>query len=324
MDNIDKPLADINPTRMEEDQPTNDARVDESIARLLQTVKEVNALITTAPTVKEEPDTMDDASESSDLDSSSSSDSDMEDEDDRANMLKMIADGDDDDEDQAPNNSVPATRNEVLDPQIPELTMTELPATAQLTSLGTIHSIVDNSVIIQANISGERHVLDAESILSFDDRKVLGLVYDVFGPVSRPMYTVRFRGEIDRESVVVGRGVFFSPGWVKMLATEKLRVKGTDASNEYDEEVGDDGMEFSDDEEERIHRRQVKKCRQQAAHNRTQNAAPSVDSASTPSAAPRSSVPPPLPSAVSNTPAAPQNARKLQSYQDLYDADLGF
>ncbi|KAJ2253617.1 hypothetical protein GGI13_002600 [Coemansia sp. RSA 455] len=326
MDNIDNSLADIKPTLMDEDQPASNAQVDEGIARLLQTVREVNALITTTtPTVKEEPDTMDDDSDSSDLDSSSSSDSDMEDEDDRANMLKMIADGDDDDEDQAPNsNSVPATRNEVLDPQIPELTMTELPATAQLTSLGTIHSIVDNAVIIQANISGERHVLDAESILSFDDRKVLGLVYDVFGPVSRPMYTVRFRGEIDRESVVVGRGVFFSPGWVKMLATEKLRVKGTDASNEYDEEVGDDGMEFSDDEEERIHRRQVKKCRQLAAHNRTHNAGPSADITSAASAAPRSSVPPPPPSAAPNTPAAPQNARKLQSYQDLYDADLGF
>ncbi|KAJ2816768.1 hypothetical protein FBU31_006464 [Coemansia sp. 'formosensis'] len=232
----------------------------------------------------------------------------------------MIAEGDDDDEDQVPSNSVPVTRNEVVDLQIPELTIRELPETAQLTSLGTIHSIVDHSVIIQAHISGERHVLDSESILSFDNRKVLGLVYDVFGPVSRPMYTVRVR-EIDRESIVVGRGVYFAPGWVKMLATEKLRVKGTDASNEYDEEVGDDGMEFSDDEEERIHRKQAKKSRQQAAHNKTLNAGLSTDPASAANVAPRGAAPPSL---ASTTPAAPQNVRKLQSYQDLYDAELGF
>ncbi|KAJ2688645.1 hypothetical protein IWW39_002042 [Coemansia spiralis] len=317
MDNIDN-LADVGTARMDEDQPTNSAQVDECIARLLQTVKEVNDTIAkpSSPKADEEPGTIgDNNSESSELDSSSS-DSDMEDEseDDRTNMLKMIAEGDDDDEDQLPNNSVPVTRNEVLDPQIPELTMTELPDTAQLTSLGAIHSIVANSVIIQAHISGERHVLDSESVLCFDDRRVLGLVYDVFGPVSRPMYTVRFRGEIDPSQVVVGRRVFFSPGWVRMLVTEKLRVRGTDASNEYDEEVGEDGMEFSDDEEELMHRRKAKKARQLAAQNRAQNAG---------AAAPQSAAAVP-PLAVADATAAPQNARKLQSYQDLYDADLGF
>ncbi|KAJ2450304.1 hypothetical protein GGF42_004521 [Coemansia sp. RSA 2424] len=340
-DNSITALADIAATRMDEDQ-ASDAHTDEGIAKLLQMAKETNALLntttttTTEPTAKpiietaaeateDEPGTMgDDDSESSDLDSSSSdSDMDEDDDDDRSNMLQMIADGDDD-EDQP--SGVPATRNEVLDPQIPELTMTELPATAPLTSLGTIHSIVDNSVIIQAHISGERHVLDAESILSFDDRKVLGLVYDVFGPVARPMYTVRFRGEVDPTVAIVGRGVFFSPGWVKMLATEKLRVKGTDASNEYDEEVGEDGMEFSDDEEERVHRKNAKKNRQQAAHNRVQAADASTASASTPNVPVQGSAsllpPPPMPA--SAAPAVPQNARKLQSYQDLYDADLGF
>ncbi|KAJ2732798.1 hypothetical protein IW152_003522 [Coemansia sp. BCRC 34962] len=257
-----------------------------------------------------------DDSDSSELDSSSSSDSDMEDEseDDRANVLKMIAEGEDDDEDQQPSNSAPATRNEILDPLIPELTMTELPATAQLTSLGAIHSIVANSVIIQAHISGERHVLDSESVLCFDNRRVLGLIYDVFGPVSRPMYTVRLRGEVDRSQVVVGRRVFFSPGWVRMLVTEKLRVKGTDASNEYDEEVDEDAMEFSDDEKELLHRRRAKKARQLAAQNRTMNAGAAPQNTAT-------VLPPPV---VADAMAALQNARKLQSYQDLYDADLGF
>ncbi|KAJ2023382.1 hypothetical protein IWW57_004138 [Coemansia sp. S610] len=99
-----------------------------------------------------------------------------------------------------------------------------------------------------------------------------------------------------------------------MLVTEKLRVRGTDASNEYDEEVGEDGMEFSDDEEELMHRRKAKKARQLAAQNRAQNAG---------AAAPQSAAAAP-PSAVADATAAPLNARKLQSYQDLYDADLGF
>ncbi|KAJ2817239.1 hypothetical protein FBU31_006295, partial [Coemansia sp. 'formosensis'] len=92
----------IDAARMDEDQPISDAPIDENIAKLLQTVREVSALMgteSTAPAVTEEPDAGSDFDSSSELDSSSS-DSDMEDEDDRANMLKMIAEGDDDDEDQ--------------------------------------------------------------------------------------------------------------------------------------------------------------------------------------------------------------------------------
>ncbi|KAJ2747589.1 hypothetical protein GGI20_000414 [Coemansia sp. BCRC 34301] len=317
-------LADVDTDARIDEERAADAQPDAGIARLLQTIKDANALVSTAAaeaTATLPPAANDSNISSSDLDTSSS-DSDMEEdeeEDSRSTMLRMIADGGDDDEEEEEGSQalgVPTTRNEVLDPQIPEPTMTELPATAPLTSLGTIHSIVDNSVIIQAHISGERHVLDAESILSFDDRKVLGLVYDVFGPVSRPMYTVRFKGGEVHPQAVVGRGVFFSPGWVKMLATEKLRVRGTDASNEYDEEVGEDAMEFSDDEEERVHRKNVKKNRHQSTQNRMNvagtPAAPSVNA--------QDSNPPPAPASA----PALQNARKLQSYQDLYDADLGF
>ncbi|KAJ2911266.1 hypothetical protein GGI21_000049 [Coemansia aciculifera] len=334
---------------MDNSNNTQKDNADEGIARLLQTVIDARALIGTkedvklgtpvagttadvklgSPIAENEPGTLGDddssSSSSSDLDSDSSMDEDSEDDEDEEdgdNDTTHMAVSDDDDEGGGAAAAIPTTRNEILDAQIQQPTLSALPATAPLTSLGTIHSIVDNAVvIIQAHISGERHVLDTESILAFDDRQVLGLVHDVFGPVTRPMYTVRFgAGAPVHPNAAVGRSVFFSPQWTTMLATEKLRVRGTDASNEYDEEVGDDAMEFSDDEEEREHRKNVKKNRQLAAQHRMQAARPPPPP--TAAAAPAAAVA--AATSTAEPPLAPQNTRKLQSYQDLYDADLGF
>ncbi|KAJ2001531.1 hypothetical protein GGI04_001148 [Coemansia thaxteri] len=284
--------------------------VDDGIAKLLQTVIEAKVLISE----DQKPTDIDNSSSSSsELDSSSSSSSD-EDEDSDIDMRNNAADAESDidsDDSSGPHNQRHRTRNEEAEAPVLEASIKELPEGSTLTSLGAIRSVVDGSVVIQAHISGERHVLDIGSVLAFDDRRVLGVVHDVFGPVSRPMYTVRFHAEQAEhfKGAIMGRQVFFSATWAKMLPTDGLRVRGTDASNEHDEEVGPDGMEFSDDEAERIHRKQIKQSRQQSRRQQ-QDAAANANP--TPAAAPVAA------------PAAPQHARKLQSYQDLYDADLGF
>ncbi|KAJ1961665.1 hypothetical protein GGI12_003118 [Dipsacomyces acuminosporus] len=340
----------------EEAQPVNG-----SIAKLLQTLKDANAVAdpnpdsvdipaaatataTTAATTTsvfpppppEESlmDAGDEADyESSGLESSDSdSDSDMDDSDYDAeggeagsrqrSLLRMIAEGGDDvDDPMGDAGTMVATRNEITSPVIPAVSITQLPDTAQLVELGAIHSIVDSSVIIEAHSSGESHVLDAESIVAFGDRRVLGSVFDVFGPISRPLYSVRFSSaeDIDSQKCAIGTRVYFSMPWSRMLATEKLRVKGTDASNEYDEEVGSDHMEFSDDEAELEHRKQRKRRIQQeqqsaqAAKQASQQADQKAIYESTGIASSNQTQLPP-----------PQAGRKLQSYQDLYDPDLGF
>ncbi|PIA17068.1 NAF1-domain-containing protein [Coemansia reversa NRRL 1564] len=323
------------------DQNTTGANV----AKLFQTLKDANALVdskqtdevgatqpptestglhtTEKPGVINANDHMDNGQQS-DTESSASTSSDLDintdneaDSDGQSDILQMIADDDEDEEFTTGTATTLVTRHELSNPPVPELTITQLPDTAQLCDLGAIHSIVGSSITIQAHISGETHVLDSESLVAFENRKVLGMISDVFGPVARPMYTVRFNSteEIDVDMCTVGRSVFYAPGWARMLATDKLRFKGTDASNEYDEEVGSDAMEFSDDEAEQAFKKQRKKGR--GKRNTTREVIPAAVQSNPPAEV--ASVQP-----TSAPPASAANGRKLQSYEDMYDADYGF
>ena len=73
------------------------------------------------------------------------------------------------------------------------------------------------------------------------------------------MYSIRFPDakSIDLEAVTIGRRVFNVPGRSFYVAPGSLNTKGSDASNFYDEEPGDDEVEFSDDEQEQEHKRAV-------------------------------------------------------------------
>lgn len=79
------------------------------------------------------------------------------------------------------------------------------------------------------------------------------------------MYSVRFpsASSIDSTAVYVGRAVHYAPTQSTYVLTRQLRKeKGSDASNMWDEEVGDDEREYSDDEEEAAAKRKAKnsKC----------------------------------------------------------------
>ncbi|KAI7834523.1 Gar1/Naf1 RNA binding region-domain-containing protein [Kickxella alabastrina] len=323
------------------------SRVGQEIAQLLQTVKSANAFVDPnqpQPQVQAQiqPETLacelnlpepltcefnqpqstadepEDADNESNLDSStsgsdySSSDEEMEEDSKSTNKLMADLEMDYDDEDDMMTGgaNLPLTRHEVLNPQIAAPPITQLPQDIDLRALGTVHSLVDNSIIIQAHVSGEQHVLDSDSLVILSDRSVLGLVFDVFGPVTRPMYTVRFNSANEaQERGKVGEQVYFASNWSKLLATERLRVKGTDASNEFDEEVASDDMEFSDDEAERLAKSRKKKSMAAKRKTPAQNAAkvdPSVRA---------------LPQSISRPVT---DTRQLQSYGDLYDPELGF
>lgn len=177
------------------------------------------------------------------------------------------------DDDEEHESSVPLrTKHELVDDYIPEPPFTQVDTQdmPKLQRIGHVHSIVDNVVLVEQdeNVTEtvtpyELDVLDSESLLCMHDGRVLGLVYETFGSVKQPMYTVRFReaSDIDTEVIEIGKDVYFLPTSSTFVQTRAIHTKGSDASNMWDEEVADDEVEYSDDEEEREAKRYGKKSR---------------------------------------------------------------
>ncbi|SAL96518.1 hypothetical protein [Absidia glauca] len=201
--------------------------------------------------------------DSSDLDLSSDDEDDSSSDGSAANNDD---DDDDDDEDTKLSTTAPlVSTNEVTDIQI-ERPNFELTDSTPVAPVGTIFSVIDKTVVVQTQTHG--NVLDMESLLVLtDDRVVLGEVFETFGPVDRPFYSVRFNSMDEIPSAAKsGARVAYVPSYARtqLVQVEKLKLlKGTDASNRFDEEAGDDELEFSDDEQEMAYNRSKKKSKQQ-------------------------------------------------------------
>lgn len=154
------------------------------------------------------------------------------------------------------------TKNELADEEapIPRPDVTITPD-MKLEELGAIEHIVDTIALVTAVTPGEYQVLDSGSVLCTADRVVVGAVAETIGKVTTPMYTVRFSSvaEIAELGLAVGTTLYYTPAHATFVFTEPLKnIKGSDASNLYDEEAGDEEMEFSDDEKEAEHKRTLK------------------------------------------------------------------
>ncbi|EGD95191.1 hypothetical protein TESG_02683 [Trichophyton tonsurans CBS 112818] len=205
---------------------------------------------------------------------SDSSDSDEDDDDDyellgpeeQARLL-MAAEGGSDDEAGDSGRAVITevrTANEKPDEIVPMPDITITPE-MKVEMLGNVESIVDNVVLVRANISGEYQVLETGSVLCSVNLKVIGVVSETLGRVQQPLYTVRFpNAEAVKEAGLEKETpVFYVVDHSTFVFTQPLRgLKGSDASNLHDEEVGDDQIEFSDDEAEAEYKRQLKLKRQ--------------------------------------------------------------
>ena len=157
------------------------------------------------------------------------------------------------------------TKNELAAPPAVEEFAAPLAEHVAISPLGVVHAIVDATVVVKTTAKDSR-ALDSDSLLCFGDRRVLGRVFETFGPVAQPLYSVLFNnaGKIDRSVVVVGTPVFSAAGEVHYVLPEQLMgTRGSDASNLFDEEIGDDDREFSDDEQEQQYRRKLKTQRKQ-------------------------------------------------------------
>jgi H/ACA ribonucleoprotein complex non-core subunit NAF1 len=227
-----------------------------------------------APGEQEHPEWEIDSSpiESSSDDSSDDSSSDESEEGDNAYKLLspeeqarilMEGDGGSDDEGGAKakgSGGQLRTKNEVPEVVIPKPDITITPE-MPIQEFGKVQTIVDNILLVKAYTSGEYRVLESGSVLCLEDRSVFGVVAETLGRVHQPLYSVLFTnaGEITAAGLAVGTKVFYSEQHSTYVFTQALKAfKGSDASNLHDEEVGDDEMEYSDDEAEMEHKRRVK------------------------------------------------------------------
>jgi H/ACA ribonucleoprotein complex non-core subunit NAF1 len=165
------------------------------------------------------------------------------------------------------------TKNEIPEVVIPkpDVTITEA---MPIQELGVVEGIVENILLIKANTSGEYRVLESGSVLCLPDRSVIGVVSETIGRVQQPFYSVLFTSptDIKEAGLEVGTKVFYSEQHSTYVFTQSLKAfKGSDASNLHDEEVGDDEMEFSDDEAEAEHKRKVKQKRMEKRGGAQQN-----------------------------------------------------
>ncbi|KAI4208546.1 MAG: hypothetical protein LQ346_000056 [Caloplaca aetnensis] len=156
------------------------------------------------------------------------------------------------------------TLNEKADEVVP-IPQIEITPAMNIAELGSVEHVVENCILIKAKTSGERQALETGSLLCLEDRSVIGLIAETLGQVQQPYYSVRFTNAaaITEAGIAKGTRVFNVEQHSHYVFTQNIKVfKGSDASNIHDEEVGDDELEFSDDEAEAEHKRRVKQQRQ--------------------------------------------------------------
>ncbi|NXH28925.1 NAF1 protein, partial [Myiagra hebetior] len=147
-------------------------------------------------------------------------------------------------------------------PPVEDLTII-LPDTVELKLFGTVSSIIEQLVIIES-LKGLPPV-NEESIIFKEDRQAAGKIFEIFGPVLRPFYVIRFNSSehIKEKGISVQDSMYFAPSvedFTQYIFAERLKQeKGSDASWKNDQEPPPDVLDFSDDEKEREAKQKKKK-----------------------------------------------------------------
>ena len=134
-----------------------------------------------------------------------------------------------------------------------------LPETVVLTQVGHVSYILEEQLAV---IKTDQNVppLNLDSCLFLANRKLLGKVYEIFGPVKLPYYLVG----IEKGAASCKDKVFYTsqtPEYFQYALTKNLmKMKGSDASWLGDVEPPEHCLDYSDDEQER----QVKRDRKEA------------------------------------------------------------
>ncbi|BGO98094.1 hypothetical protein NBRC10513v2_002094 [Rhodotorula toruloides] len=235
----------------------------------------------------------------------------------RQRAASVASDIDDDESGIVSSKTAPKTEHEVVEPDVAPPAVQKLDENAEIAKFGKVESVIENVVVVKAETGGDWRVLDEGTVVCWEDKTVIGTIFETFGSVQQPFYSIRFPSSAppDRTVFTISRPVFYSPNLASFVFTRDLRhIKGSDASNIWDEEVAAHEIEFSDDEEEAEYRKRIKAERRA----RTQSATPGPSNPRNPRAyRPPASLPqaPPPPA----HPPASLPARPAVSYADTVD-----
>ena len=168
-------------------------------------------------------------------------------------------DSDEDDEQKALNNRHgPRTRNELAIDELPpieNLTIT-LSDETPIERIGHIRHIINGKLVIIESLL-HSPALNDDSVLFNSNRRSIGLIFETFGPVEKPFYSIRYNDidNIHQRQIELNQEVFYAPKettYTKYVFVQELRaLKGSDASWEDDNEPPKFAVDYSDDEQER-------------------------------------------------------------------------
>lgn len=122
------------------------------------------------------------------------------------------------------------------------------------------------TIVIRAMQAPGEGWLEEGSVLCLSDRRILGTVCETFGPLTSPFYSLRLPPPPypypSASDLATGTKIYYPAAatyrkFVDMHAVRDPRF-ASDASNVFDEEVGDDEVEWSDDEAEAASKRKRK------------------------------------------------------------------
>lgn len=162
-------------------------------------------------------------------------------------------------EDEGEIETKPMTAGEIKLSDLPPIEELSISVpTDKLIKIGKIVSIVEVLVVVESIRA--MPPLDLDTVLFKADGTTIGQIFDTFGTVLEPHYSVRFTSaeQIKEKGIELDQEIFFSPQTDRVITKfafvdELKKIKGTDASWENDNEIPPsvNPEEYSDDEEER-------------------------------------------------------------------------
>lgn len=132
--------------------------------------------------------------------------------------------------------------------------------------IGHIRHIIEGKLLIIESLLHSPPLND-DSVLFNSERRSIGLIYETFGPVEKPYYSIRYNdlGNILQRQIQLDQEVFYAPKettYTKYVFVQELRaLKGSDASWEDDNEPPKSAIDYSDDEQERAAKALLKEKR---------------------------------------------------------------
>jgi len=199
---------------------------------------------------------IEDDSEDSESDSDSSSTSDSSDDDKELSAPKEV------EEPKSSNESI-KSKNELGLGDLPPIEDLHITVSEEeCVKIGTIASCVQELVVIES-VPGNP-ALDLDTVLFLDfGKRTLGHIFDVIGPVNQPIYCVRFNSaeHILEKTVSPGMSVFYAPKTPHtsyVFLEQLMKMKISDASWANDEEPPPNFLDYSDDEQERKAKQELK------------------------------------------------------------------